>query len=58
MSREMKRIAAGLIVASIVPHPLPQPPASMFENRKPSGKDRSKVKAARKQRRMSRRKTI
>lgn len=56
MSRDMKRIAASIIAASVVPPPLPQPPVSMFENRKPSGKDRSKVKAARKQARKARKK--
>lgn len=57
MSRELKRVAALTFAASMVPPPLPVPPASMFENRAPSGKDRSKVKAARKQSRKTRRKS-
>lgn len=51
MSRDLRRTASMLLAASLVPPPLPAPPASMFEKSKPSGKDRSKVKASRKQRR-------
>ena len=55
MSRDMKHIAASIIAASLAPPPLPAPP-SICEARKPSGKDRSKVKAARKQARKARKK--
>jgi hypothetical protein len=51
----MKKIAAEVFALSIVLSPLPSPHASMFD-RKPSGKDRSKIKASRKQSRQTRRK--
>lgn len=45
-----RSLSVALFVASMVPAPLPPPPAEMFK-RKPSGKNRDKIKAARKQRR-------
>ena len=47
--REIKSTAAALYAASLVAQPLPTPPSKWWENRKPSGKDRRKIKAARKQ---------
>jgi hypothetical protein len=47
---DMKRIAASIFAASMVTPPLPRPPVRSLD-RKPSGKNRDKVKAARKQRR-------
>ncbi|MFG6524475.1 hypothetical protein [Sulfitobacter sp. M23508] len=49
--RNLKAIAASILAAGMVSPPLPSPPRSFIENRKPSGKNRTKVKAARKQRR-------
>lgn len=51
--REMKATAAAIYAASLIPLPLPPPTSRWWEDRKPSGKDRSKVKAARKQRQSS-----
>ena len=41
---------AAAFAATVVDAPLPQPPLYMITDRKPSGKDRTKVKLARKQR--------
>ncbi|MEO9633081.1 MAG: hypothetical protein ABJG14_21895 [Sulfitobacter sp.] len=49
--RSLKEIGAAILAAGMVSPPLPSPPSSFIENRKPSGKNRAKVKAARKQRR-------
>ena len=56
MSQEMKKYVSSVFAASLVMDPLPKPPAEAFADRKPSGKDRSKVKAARKQSKKARRK--
>ncbi|MBO9430606.1 hypothetical protein [Sulfitobacter sp. R18_1] len=49
--RSLRAIAASIFAAGMVSPPPPSPPRSFIENRKPSGKSRAKVKAARKQRR-------
>jgi hypothetical protein len=53
---EITRRLAALQAAAAVPAPLPAAPAEMFMKTKPSGKNRSAIKAARKQSRKTRKK--
>ena len=54
--RNMKILAASLFSTSLVGPLFPNPPTRWIEDKKPSGKNRNKIKAARKQSHAARRK--
>jgi hypothetical protein len=56
MNKNLKIAAASVLAASMVEFPLPRPPVESILSRKPSGKNREKTKAARKQRQKQNRK--